>query len=63
VESFEQLEATIERIVREALEDGQFDECPLTLLDLTLIKTSLKETMRSMLHARPGNYPTAQSLK
>jgi len=61
-ESLEQLEVTIDRIVKEWLEDGQFDECPLTMSDFSHIKASLKDTLRSMVHTRPGNYPSAQAL-
>jgi hypothetical protein len=61
--SLEQLEVTIDRTIKEWLEDGQFDDCPLTMKDFADIKASLKETLRSMVHTRPGNYPTASSLK
>lgn len=61
-ESLEQLEVTIDRIVKEWLEDGQFNECPLTMADLAHIKASLKDTLRSMVHTRPGNYPSAKAL-
>jgi len=63
MDTFEQLETTLDRIVKEWLEDGQFDDCPMTMRDFTTVKNSLKETFRSMMHTRPGNYPTAQALK
>lgn len=63
METFEQLEVTLDRIVKEWLEDGQFDECPMTMRDFTTVKNSLKSTFRSMMHRRPANYPTAQALK
>lgn len=62
-ESFEQIEETLERIVREWLEDGQFDDSPLTMSDFTKIKASIKQTLRSMLHTRPRHYPDANALK
>lgn len=62
-ESFEQIEATLERIVREWREDGQFDDSPLTMSDFTKIKASIKQTLRSMLHTRPRHYPDANALK
>lgn len=59
----EHMKSILDRIVKENLEDGQFDECPLTLSDLTRIKQALLQALRSMMHTRPGQYPKAQALK
>jgi len=42
----------IEDIVRSRLEEGQLDECDLTLADLAIIKESFAATLRSMMHTR-----------
>lgn len=42
----------IERIVRDRLTDGQFDECELTFKDLEKIVTSMTRSLTSLLHAR-----------
>ena len=34
------------------IQDGQLDDCPLTMGELTLIKESFANTLRSMLHSR-----------
>lgn len=55
-ESVEEMEEAIAHIVQERLEDGQFDDCPLTLADLRRVRESFAETLRSMMHSRP-RYP------
>ncbi len=50
----------IEAIVRDRIADGQLDECPLTVGEITLIKRSFARTLVNMLHARvdyPGGDP------
>ncbi|KAB2641575.1 MAG: HDIG domain-containing protein [Verrucomicrobia bacterium] len=42
----------IEELVRSKMTDGQLDDCPLTLRELTVVKDSFAATLRSMLHAR-----------
>lgn len=42
----------IERIVRDRLADGQFDECELTFKDLEKIISSMTRSLISLLHAR-----------
>lgn len=61
----------IEQIVRERLADNQLDEAPITLDELTRIKTSFAHTLFNMLHGRvaypaephhrPVELPTARS--
>jgi putative nucleotidyltransferase with HDIG domain len=42
----------IDDIVNAKLQDGQLDECPLTLQELAMVKDSFAGTLRSMLHSR-----------
>lgn len=46
------VEGLIEKIIRERLEDGQFDECNLTLKDLNHIKNSFIKILGGMFHNR-----------
>ena len=46
------IRAMIEELVRTKVNDGQLDECPLTLKELAIVKDSFAATLRSMLHAR-----------
>ncbi len=42
----------VDKIVGAKVEDGQLDQCPLTLADLTIIKESLVATLVGMFHQR-----------
>lgn len=42
----------VEELVRAKINDGQLDECPLTLRELAMVKESFAKTLRSMLHSR-----------
>lgn len=46
------IRAMVERIVRERLESGQFDECDLTLRDLDRIKAAFVKQLLGMYHRR-----------
>ncbi len=46
----------IDHLFEERLQDGQLDECPLTLAELAKIKTSFARTLLNMLHSRVA-YP------
>ncbi|MDQ3447972.1 MAG: HDIG domain-containing protein, partial [Chloroflexota bacterium] len=46
------IRAMVERIIRERLEDGQFDECDLTLRDLDLIREAFIAQLLGMYHRR-----------
>jgi len=46
----------VDDLVRARIQDGQLDECPLTLQELAIIKDSFANTLRSMLHSRV-DYP------
>jgi putative nucleotidyltransferase with HDIG domain len=55
----DQLTELINRIVNERIADGQLDESPLTLEELTRIKNSFQFTLLNMLHGRIA-YPAAE---
>lgn len=46
------IHALVEDLVRAKINDGQLDECPLTLGELADVKESFAKTLRSMLHSR-----------
>jgi putative nucleotidyltransferase with HDIG domain len=46
------IRALVEDLVRAKIHDGQLDMCPLTMGELTLVKESFANTLRSMLHSR-----------
>ncbi len=46
------IRAMIEELVRAKVNDGQLDDCPLTLKELARVKDSFAATLRSMLHVR-----------
>ena len=46
------INSLIEDLVRAKIEDGQLDECPLTVQEIATIKRSFANTLRSMLHSR-----------
>jgi putative nucleotidyltransferase with HDIG domain len=50
----------IDHIFEERLQDGQLDECPLTLAELAKIKDSFARTLLNMLHSRVA-YPPADA--
>jgi len=53
------IRALVEDLVRDKLQDGQLDDCPLTIQELAIIKESFSNTLRSMLHSRI-DYPKDQ---
>ena len=46
------IRAMVSRIIRERLEDGQFDECDLTLRDLDLVREAFVAQLLGMYHRR-----------
>ncbi|WP_391116100.1 HD family phosphohydrolase [Psychrobacillus sp. L3] len=48
----EKVHALIESIVKEKLQDGQFDECDLSLREIKKIKESFYTTMNGIFHSR-----------
>lgn len=49
----------IDRIVREKIDDGQFDQCLLTFEELSIIKRVLVKTLLAAGHSRV-KYPLAE---
>lgn len=62
--SREAIEQLVDRIIRQRLEEGQFDDCNLTLRDLTRIKQSFVTLLTGIYHPRipypPSSSSTAQ---
>jgi putative nucleotidyltransferase with HDIG domain len=50
------IRSLVERVVRNRLDDGQLDECDLTLKEISIVAESLIRGLTSILHARP-TYP------
>jgi hypothetical protein len=50
--SNDEIEAIIDKIIKERLNDGQFSDCPLTLKDLKVIATTFNRILRGMQHNR-----------
>jgi putative nucleotidyltransferase with HDIG domain len=46
------IRALVDDLVRQKIQDGQLNDCPLTLKDLAIVKESFATTLRSMLHSR-----------
>lgn len=46
------IRAMVDDLVRTKINDGQLNDCPLTLRELSLVKDSFAATLRSMLHSR-----------
>ncbi|HEY0583682.1 MAG TPA: hypothetical protein VGE94_15975, partial [Chloroflexota bacterium] len=59
--SREAIEQLVERIVRQRLEEGQFDDCNLTLRDLTRIKQSFVTLLTGIYHPRIPYPPSPPS--
>ena len=56
------VEELLENIFHDRLEDGQLDECPLTLEEISKIKQSFLKTSLNMLHSRI-EYPDDEKSK
>ncbi|VBB06083.1 7tm receptor with intracellular hd hydrolase [Lucifera butyrica] len=56
------IEATVRKIIRERLLDGQLDECDLTLQDLNLVGDVFIRVLSSMFHTRI-EYPDAKDFE
>ncbi len=52
----------IDKIVTSRIEDGQLDECPLTMQEIAKIKKSFSYTLLNMLHSRV-EYPSEEKSK
>jgi putative nucleotidyltransferase with HDIG domain len=56
------IEALVRKIITDRLEDGQFDECELTLKDLDQVAKSICETLKGTFHERI-EYPEDEKKK
>ncbi|UCH33474.1 MAG: HDIG domain-containing protein [Armatimonadota bacterium] len=56
------VEAVVQQIVRERLEDGQLDECPLTLRDLSAITDAFLRLLKTMIFHTRVEYPQLAEL-
>jgi len=62
--SIEQIDTMVRKIIKERLDDGQFNECDLTLKDLETIAKTLNETLLGIFHSRieyPADSPAAST--
>ncbi|MBM7584721.1 putative nucleotidyltransferase with HDIG domain [Bacillus pakistanensis] len=48
----EEIKKLVNNIVKDRLQDGQFDECDLTLKELQVVKKTLCETLNGIFHSR-----------
>jgi len=48
----EKIELLVRRIIEDMVTDGQFDECHLRMRDLTRIRETIVQTLRTIYHAR-----------
>lgn len=60
--SYEKMEELVRKIINDRLEDGQFDECDLTLKELHTAFLSICETLKGTFHSRI-DYPSDEDLK
>ena len=56
----EEFEKRVGKLVDEKLTLGQFDECPITLRDLAVIKSTIIETLPRVQHGRVSYEKKAQ---
>jgi cyclic-di-AMP phosphodiesterase PgpH len=64
--SEENIRAIIKKIVDTVVADGQFDECNLTMRELTIVRESLISTLQNIYHQRisyPGFNPPSKAEK
>ncbi|PLT30967.1 HD family phosphohydrolase [Peribacillus deserti] len=58
----EKIDQLIKSIIVERLEDGQFNECDITMKELDIVKKSLSETLKGIFHTRI-EYPEIKKTK
>ncbi|MEX2045017.1 MAG: HDIG domain-containing metalloprotein, partial [Opitutus sp.] len=58
----EQLQELVDRIVGERIAEGELDEAPVTLEEITRIKNSFQFTLLNMLHSRVAYPPATAAL-
>jgi membrane-associated HD superfamily phosphohydrolase len=55
--TIEQIDSMVRKIIKDRLDDAQFNECDLTLKELDTVGKALKETLLGIFHSRI-EYPT-----
>ena len=55
------VEALVQRIIASKVDDGQLDECDLTLRELALVERAFVKTLLGMHHTRPTYLPSPQA--
>ncbi|QKS70860.1 HD family phosphohydrolase [Paenalkalicoccus suaedae] len=60
--TMEKIESLVKKIINDRLEDGQFDECDLTLRELHIASKSMCETLKGTFHSRI-DYPDEEDIK
>lgn len=60
--SIEQIDTMVRKIIKDRLDDGQFNECDLTLRELDTIAKTLNETLLGIFHSRI-EYPADTAAK
>lgn len=63
IENGARIEALVEEVIREKIEDGQLNQAPLTLAELEKIKIAFVATLHAMKHGRPISFPKTVSAK
>ena len=58
----EDIESTVDRLLQERLEDGQFDECDLTFDEMRKVRDSIVEALVGIYHPRIA-YPAGRARK
>lgn len=48
----DQIESLIKNIIADRLQDGQLDDCDLTLKELEQVRNTLCETLKGIFHSR-----------
>jgi cyclic-di-AMP phosphodiesterase PgpH len=46
------IDARIDTLVKQRIDDGQFDECPISMQDITIIKQTFSRVLRGIQHQR-----------
>jgi putative nucleotidyltransferase with HDIG domain len=64
--SLEQIDTMVDKIIKGRMDDNQFNECDLTLKELDIIASTLKEALLGIFHSRieyPEELPLKGSMK
>jgi len=62
--TMQQIDHMVEKIIKQRLDDGQFNDCDLTLKELDQISKALCETLLGIFHSRieyPNDLPQKEA--